>query len=42
MNGSGAIITITTDPNAPIMDFADYVIGDDLVDVVSVLIDAFE
>lgn len=42
MKGSDTIVAINTDPNAPIMDLADYAIVDDLFDVVPQLIDAFE
>jgi electron transfer flavoprotein alpha subunit len=42
MKGSDTIIAINTDPNAPIMDLADYAIVDDLFDVVPALIEAFE
>jgi electron transfer flavoprotein alpha subunit len=42
MKGSDTIVAINTDPNAPIMDLADYAIVDDLFDVVPALIEAFE
>ncbi|MFC3957684.1 electron transfer flavoprotein subunit alpha/FixB family protein [Halovivax cerinus] len=42
MKGSDTIVAINTDPNAPIMDIADYAIHDDLFDVVPALIEAFE
>jgi len=42
MKGSDTIVAINTDPNAPIMDIADYAIHDDLFDVVPALIDAFQ
>lgn len=42
MKGSDTIIAINTDPNAPIMDLADYAIVDDLFDVVPALIETFE
>jgi len=41
MKGSDTIIAINTDPNAPIMDIADYAIVDDLFDVVPALIEEF-
>ena len=41
MKGSDTIIAINTDPNAPIMDIADYAIVDDLFDVVPQLIEEF-
>jgi len=42
MKGSDTIVAINTDPNAPIMDIADYAIHDDLFDVVPALIKAFQ
>ncbi|WP_247729777.1 electron transfer flavoprotein subunit alpha/FixB family protein [Halovivax limisalsi] len=42
MKGSETIVAINTDPNAPIMDIADYAIHDDLFDVVPALIEEFE
>ncbi|MHC3438104.1 electron transfer flavoprotein subunit alpha/FixB family protein [Natrialbaceae archaeon A-gly3] len=41
MKGSDTIVAINTDPNAPIMDIADYAIHDDLFDVVPAVIDQF-
>jgi electron transfer flavoprotein alpha subunit len=41
MKGSDTIIAVNTDPNAPIMDIADYAIVDDLFDVVPELIEQF-
>ncbi len=41
MKGSETIVAINTDPNAPIMDIADYAIHDDLFDVVPALIEEF-
>ncbi|WP_128904740.1 electron transfer flavoprotein subunit alpha/FixB family protein [Halorubrum amylolyticum] len=41
MKGAETIIAINTDPNAPIMDIADYAIVDDLFDVVPLLIEEF-
>ncbi|MFC6719886.1 electron transfer flavoprotein subunit alpha/FixB family protein [Natrialbaceae archaeon GCM10025810] len=41
MKGSDTIVAINTDPNAPIMDIADYAIHDDLFDVVPALIEEF-
>ena len=42
MKGSDTIVAINTDPNAPIMDIADYAIQDDLFDVVPALIEEFQ
>ncbi|WP_255193340.1 electron transfer flavoprotein subunit alpha/FixB family protein [Natronobeatus ordinarius] len=42
MKGSETIVAINTDPNAPIMDIADYAIHDDLFDVVPALIEQFQ
>ncbi|MFC7233375.1 electron transfer flavoprotein subunit alpha/FixB family protein [Saliphagus sp. GCM10025308] len=42
MKGSDTIVAINTDPNAPIMDIADYAIHDDLFDVVPALIEQFQ
>ncbi|WP_254521369.1 electron transfer flavoprotein subunit alpha/FixB family protein [Natrinema caseinilyticum] len=42
MKGSDTIVAINTDPNAPIMDIADYAIHDDLFDVVPALVEEFE
>ena len=39
MKGSKTIVAINTDPNAPIMDIADYAICDDLFDVVPALVE---
>ncbi|AXR76786.1 electron transfer flavoprotein subunit alpha/FixB family protein [Natrarchaeobaculum sulfurireducens] len=42
MKGSDTIVAINTDPNAPIMDIADYAIHDDLFDVIPALTEAFQ
>jgi electron transfer flavoprotein alpha subunit len=42
MKGSETIVAINTDPNAPIMDIADYAIHDDLFDVVPALTGEFQ
>ncbi|SDR34297.1 electron transfer flavoprotein subunit alpha/FixB family protein [Natronobacterium texcoconense] len=42
MKGSDTIVAINTDPNAPIMDIADYAITDDLFDVVPALTEEFQ
>ncbi|WP_280536964.1 electron transfer flavoprotein subunit alpha/FixB family protein [Halopenitus sp. POP-27] len=42
MKGSDAIVAINTDPDAPIMDIADYAIHDDLFDVVPALTEQFQ
>ncbi len=42
MKGAKTIVAINTDPNAPIMDIADYAIHDDLFDVVPALIEQFQ
>ncbi|WP_121741664.1 electron transfer flavoprotein subunit alpha/FixB family protein [Natronorubrum halophilum] len=42
MKGSDTIVAINTDPNAPIMDIADYAIHDDLFDVVPALTEEFQ
>ncbi|MEY7848995.1 electron transfer flavoprotein subunit alpha/FixB family protein [Natrarchaeobius sp. A-rgal3] len=42
MKGSETIVAINTDPNAPIMDIADYAIHDDLFDVVPALTEQFQ
>jgi len=42
MKGSDTIVAINTDPNAPILDVADFAIHDDLFDVVPALIEKFE
>ncbi|EMA33202.1 electron transfer flavoprotein subunit alpha/FixB family protein [Halobiforma nitratireducens] len=42
MKGSDTIVAINTDPNAPIMDIADYAITDDLFDVVPALTERFQ
>ncbi|ELY41222.1 electron transfer flavoprotein subunit alpha/FixB family protein [Natronorubrum tibetense] len=41
MKGADTIVAINTDPNAPIMDIADYAIHDDLFDVVPALTEEF-
>ena len=41
MKGADTIVAINTDPNAPIMDIADYAICDDLFDVIPALIEEF-
>ena len=41
MKGADTLVAINTDPNAPIMDIADYAICDDLFDVVPALIAEF-
>ena len=41
MKGADTIVTINTDPNAPIYDLADYGIVDDLFDVIPALIEEF-
>ncbi|WP_299269086.1 electron transfer flavoprotein subunit alpha/FixB family protein [Halorientalis sp.] len=41
MKGADTIVTINTDPNAPIWDLADYGIEDDLFEVVPALIEEF-
>ncbi len=41
MKGSDTIVAVNTDPNAPIMDIADYAIHDDLFDVVPALTEQF-
>ncbi|RQG97511.1 electron transfer flavoprotein subunit alpha/FixB family protein [Natrarchaeobius oligotrophus] len=42
MKGSDTIVAINTNPNAPIMDIADYAIHDDLFDVVPALTEQFQ
>ncbi len=42
MKGSDTIVAINTDPNAPIMDIADYAIHDDLFDVIPALTEEFQ
>ncbi|ELY71099.1 electron transfer flavoprotein subunit alpha/FixB family protein, partial [Natronobacterium gregoryi] len=42
MKGSDTIVAINTDPNAPIMDIADYAITDDLFDVVPALTEQYQ
>ncbi|ELY94065.1 electron transfer flavoprotein subunit alpha/FixB family protein [Natrialba taiwanensis] len=42
MKGSDTIVAINTDPNAPIMDIADYAIHNDLFDVVPALTEEFQ
>ncbi|QSX00154.1 electron transfer flavoprotein subunit alpha/FixB family protein [Haloterrigena alkaliphila] len=42
MKGSDTIVAINTDPNAPIMDIADFAIVDDLFDVVPALTEEFQ